>query len=100
MRQLTLKAFILNEYNKAELLVKKPGSILDENTGMRLSSVQIKRQEIQNGISALKILEKVMLSNKKLLDADLIYEGSVLIWNIGIPFLNANNRKNCYQAFL
>jgi len=37
-----------------------------------------------------------MLSNKKLLDADLIYEGSVLIWNIGIPFLNANNRKNCY----
>jgi hypothetical protein len=28
----------MNEYNKAELLVKKAGSIMDENTGMRLSS--------------------------------------------------------------
>jgi hypothetical protein len=42
------------------------------------------------------MLEKVMLANKKLLDADLIYEGSVLIWNTGVPFLNANYRKNCY----
>lgn len=90
----------MNEYNKAELLVKKPGSILDENTGMRLSSVQIKRQEILHGIQSLKMLEKVMLANKKLLDADLIYEGSVLIWNTGVPFLNANYRKHCYQAFL
>jgi len=29
----------MNDYNKAELMVKKAGSILDENTGMRLSSV-------------------------------------------------------------
>jgi hypothetical protein len=42
------------------------------------------------------MLEKVMLANKKLLDAELIYEGAVLIWNIGIPFLNANYRKYCY----
>jgi hypothetical protein len=28
----------MNDYNKAELLVKKVGSILDENTGMRLTS--------------------------------------------------------------
>ncbi len=100
MRQLTLKAFIMNEYNKAELLVKKPGSILDENTGMRLSSAQIRRQEIAHGVQSLKLLEKVMLANKKLLDADLIYEGAVLIWNTGLPFLNANHRKSCYQAFL
>jgi hypothetical protein len=91
-----LKAFIMNDYNKAELLVKKVGSILDENTGMRLTSTQIKRQEIQHGIQSLKMLEKVMLANKKLLDAELIYEGAVLIWNIGIPFLNANYRKYCY----
>ncbi len=91
-----MKAFIMNDYNKAELLVKKVGSILDENTGMRLTSTQIKRQEIQHGIQSLKMLEKVMLANKKLLDAELIYEGAVLIWNIGIPFLNANYRKYCY----
>jgi len=33
----------MNDYNKAELLVKKAGSILDETTGMRLSSLQIKQ---------------------------------------------------------
>ena len=41
-----------------------------------------------------------MLANKKLLDADLIYEGAALIWNIGLPFLNANYRCHCYEAFL
>lgn len=78
----------MNEYNKAELLVKKPCSIIDEQTGMQLNSLQIKQQEIQNGVQALKMLDKVMLSNKKLLDSDLIYEGAILIWNIGLPFLN------------
>ena len=90
----------MNDYNKAELLVKKVGLTIDETTGMRLSSQQIKQQEIQHGVQSLKMLEKVMLANKKMLDADLIYEGAVLIWNIGIPFLNANYRKHCYQAFL
>ncbi len=28
----------MNEYNKAELVVKKPVSIVDENTNMRLNS--------------------------------------------------------------
>lgn len=100
VRQLTLKAFIMNEYNKAELLVKKPGSIIDEQTGMQLNSSQIKQREIQNCIQALKMLDKVMISNKKFHDSDLIYEGAILIWNTGLPFLNQNYSHHCYQAYL
>ena len=32
-------------------------------------------------------MEKVMLINKKLDNAELIYEGAVLVWNISLPFL-------------
>ena len=56
-------------------------------------------QEVERRIEALKILEKVMSSaNKKHYDAELIYgnynieyflDGAILIWNMGLPFLNA-----------
>ncbi len=29
-----------------------------------------------------------MITNKKLKDPELIYEGAVLVWNIALPFLN------------
>ena len=40
-------------------------------------------------------MEKVMLINKKLDSAELIYEGAVLIWNIALPFLCKQ-----YQSFV
>lgn len=33
-----------------------------------------------------------MLANKKLDNADLIYEGAILIWNICLPFLCPQHR--------
>lgn len=89
VRQLHQKAYILHEYNKAELFIKKAGPLIDNKTGMRLNSLQIKMQEVERRIEALKTMEKVMVTNKKLNDPDLIYEGAVLIWNISLPFLNA-----------
>lgn len=41
-----------------------------------------------------------MISNKKTLDPDLVYDGAVLIWNIGLPFLNATYKHHVYKAFL
>ena len=61
---------------------------------MRLNSVQIKMQEVERRIEALKTLEKVMITNKKLNDAELILEGAVLIWNVSLPFLNASYRPH------
>ena len=75
-------------------MIKKSGPLVDEKTGMRLKTSQIKKQEIDRGIEALKILEKIMFTNKKILDPYFIYEGAVLVWNIGLPFLNANFRKH------
>lgn len=37
-------------------------------------------------------MEKVMIINKRLNDADLIYEGAVLIWNTCLPFMNPTYR--------
>jgi hypothetical protein len=39
VRQLIHKAYILHEYNKAELYIKKAGSLIDNKTGMRLNSI-------------------------------------------------------------
>lgn len=56
-------------------------------------------QEVERRKEALKILEKVMVTNKKILDADLIHDGAILIWNIGLPFLNATYRPEVNKAF-
>lgn len=33
-------------------------------------------------------MEKVMLINKKLNNAELIYEGCIIIWNLSLPFMS------------
>jgi hypothetical protein len=86
-RQPNQKAMVLNEYNKAELLIKKKNEFIDKKTGMMMNSAEIKELEISRRKEALKILEKVMIANKKLDNPDLIYEGAVLIWNTSLPFL-------------
>jgi hypothetical protein len=37
--------------------------------------------------------------NMKELDPDLVYDGAVLIWNMGLPFLNSSYRAHVYTAF-
>ncbi|EAR90704.2 hypothetical protein TTHERM_00705200 (macronuclear) [Tetrahymena thermophila SB210] len=95
---------VLQEYNKAELRIKKAGPLIDNKTGMRLNQVQIKMQEVDRRIEALKILEKAMQAignnkNSRYLDSDLVYDGAVLIWNISLPFLNATYRQHVVKAF-
>lgn len=98
-RQPNQKAMVLNEYNKAELLIKKKGEFIDKKTGMMMSPQQIKALEIEYRKEALKILEKVMIINKKLDNADLIYEGAVLIWNISLPFMCPQYRAAIIKPF-
>ena len=93
------KATILLEYMKAEYMVKKAGHGVDPKTNMRLNPMQIKKQEIERRIDVLRQLEKVMVTNRKVNDPELIYEGAVLIWNISLPFINAIYRSHLYKAF-
>ena len=48
----------------------------------------------------MRILEKVMITNKKLRNANLIHEGAMLVWNFGLPFLTNENRKFIYKPFV
>jgi hypothetical protein len=45
-RQPNPRAIVLNEYNKAELLIKKKGEYVDKKTGMAMSAGQVKEMEI------------------------------------------------------
>lgn len=51
-------------------------------------------------VEALKMLERTMLANKRLNDADLISEGSALIWNIAMPLLRSSARSVLYKPLL
>ena len=41
-----------------------------------------------------------MLTNKKLRNSDLIHEGAMLVWNMGLPFLTDEHRKYIYKPFV
>lgn len=47
-RQPNQKAIVLNEYNKAELMIKRKTEFVDKKTGMMLSTSQIKELEIES----------------------------------------------------
>ena len=44
-------------------------------------------------------MDRAMIANKKLQDADVTIEGCILIWNIGIPFLKNSARSHIYKPF-
>jgi hypothetical protein len=100
IRQTSLKTYIWIEYSKAEILVKKQGNNLDPKTGIRLNLNQMREQDIERRKEGLSILEKAMSTNRRLNDPDLIYEGCVLIWNLGLPFVNENFKEFIYEPFL
>ena len=95
----SLRAKIWTEYNKAELTLKKTTKVVDPLTGMKLSLEQQMEEEFERRIEALKILERAMITNKRLMDADIIIEGCVLIWNTSIPLLKPSTRSHVYKPF-
>lgn len=46
VRQPNQKAIVLNQYNKAELMIKKKGEYIDKKTGMMMNATQIKNLEV------------------------------------------------------
>jgi hypothetical protein len=81
------------------LLLKKPPSEFDAKTGMKLNTLQKQIEDFERRVEALKILDRVMIANKRLQDADIITEGCTLIWNIGIPLLKKTARGQIQKPF-
>ena len=98
-RQGSLRAKVLTEYTKAELLLRKPSADIDPKTGMKLNTLQRQIEDFEKRVEALKILDRAMIANKKLQDADVTIEGCILIWNIGIPLLKNSARVHIYKPF-
>ena len=98
-RQGSLRAKVWTEYSKAELLLKKPPTEIDIKTGMKLNTLQKQMEDFDRRIESLKILDRVMIANKRLQDADIITEGCTLIWNIGVPLLKKSTRGQIQKPY-
>lgn len=66
---------------------------------MKLNTLQKQLEDFERRVEALKVLDRVMIANKRLADADIITEGSTLIWNIGIPLLKRTARPQIQKPF-
>lgn len=86
----SLWSWIWTEYSKAELILKKPWTKVDLKTGMKLNLIQQQTEEFERWVEVLKILDRAMISNKRLMDPDVIHEGAVLIWNTALPLLKSS----------
>lgn len=80
-------------------MLKKPPSEVDHKTGMKLNTLQKQMEDFERRVEALKIMDRVMIANKRLQDADIINEGCTLIWNIGIPFLKKTARPQIQKPY-
>lgn len=56
-------------------------------------------EDLERRKDALSLMERAMIANKKLLDADVINEGCYLIWNMSLPFLKGSTRNLLYRPF-
>lgn len=59
---------------------------------MKLNTLQKQIEDFERRVEALKILDRVMIANKRLQDPDVTIEGCILIWNTGIPLLKSSTR--------
>lgn len=98
-RQGSLRAKVWCEYTKAELLLKRPSAELDPRTGMKLNTLQRQVEDFERRVEALKVLDRAMIANKRLADADVTIEGCTLIWNLGLPLLKRSTRQHVYKPF-
>ena len=75
-------------------------SEVDKKTGMKLNTFQKQLEDFERRVEALKVLDRVMIANKRLGDADVITEGCLLIWNLSLPLLKKSSRTHLAKPFL
>ena len=60
----------------------------------RLQAMRVSRQ-----VEAVKILERALNAAKRSDDIDVLHEGCVLTWNLGLPLLQPHLRRHIHRAF-
>lgn len=66
---------------------------------MKLNTLQKQLEDTERRIEALKLLDRAMIANKRLADADIIIEGCFLIWNLSLPLLKDSTRTHTAKPF-
>lgn len=73
----------------------RPGSASTKMESRRLEALKLARR-----IEALKMLDRTLISCKRLEDPDLFQELCALIWDLGMPLLQAPSRCHVHKAFV
>ena len=60
----------------------------------RLQAMRVSRQ-----VEAVKLLERALNAAKRSDDIDILHEGCVLTWNLGLPLLQPHLRRHIHRAF-
>ena len=65
----------------------------------KLWSREVEAARLARRVEALKLLDRTLLAAKRLDDQDLIHEGCVAAWNVGLPLLEPHLRKHVHRTF-
>jgi len=65
----------------------------------KLDARHVDALRLSRRVEALKLLDRTIMSARRLGDPDLLQEGAVLAWNLGLPLLQPHLRKHVHRVF-
>jgi len=65
----------------------------------KLDARHVDALKLSRRVEALKLLDRTLMSARRLGDPDLLQEGAVLAWNLGLPLLQPHLRKHAHRVF-
>ena len=97
-KRLSPRAYILIEFTKAEMLIKWKNTQKNKDNIVE-DPQMLKVLEVERRQQALAVIQKAVKESCGLMDHALIYEGCLLVWNIGLPFLNEKHKDKLFKPF-
>ncbi|GMH80291.1 hypothetical protein TrST_g6381 [Triparma strigata] len=65
----------------------------------KLDARHVDALRLSRRVEALKLLDRTIMSARRLGDPDLMQEGAVIAWNLGLPLLQPHLRKHVHRVF-
>ena len=65
----------------------------------KLDARHVDALRLSRRVEALKLLDRTLLTARRLGDPNLLQEGAVLAWNLGLPLLQPHLRKHVHRVF-
>ena len=65
----------------------------------KLDARHVDALRLSRRVEALKLLDRTIMSARRLGDPDLLQEGAILAWNLGLPLIQPHLRKHVHRVF-